>query len=112
MYDAWTAYNPVAVGSVTGALIKGQGGSDNEANKREAISQAAFTVLRTLAPQRKRALLVCEEDFASVKACEGHSCTLVFADYTRKRARRWCSMAICGNRAKQAVHRHRLKNKH
>jgi predicted RNA-binding Zn ribbon-like protein len=58
------------------------------------------------------AKFVCEEDFANVKACEGHSCTLVFADRTRRRARRWCSMAICGNRAKQAAHRSRLKNKH
>jgi predicted RNA-binding Zn ribbon-like protein len=57
------------------------------------------------------ARFVCEEDFADVKACEGHSCTLVFADRTRRRARRWCSMAICGNRAKQAAHRKRLKNK-
>jgi predicted RNA-binding Zn ribbon-like protein len=58
------------------------------------------------------AKFVCEEDFADVKACEGHSCTLVFADRTRRRARRWCSMAICGNRAKQAAHRNRLKTKH
>jgi predicted RNA-binding Zn ribbon-like protein len=58
------------------------------------------------------AKLVCEQDFASVKACEGHSCTLVFADRTRRQARRWCSMAICGNRAKQAAHRNRLKKKH
>jgi membrane-associated phospholipid phosphatase len=57
MYDAWTAYDPVAVGSVTGKLLKGQGGADNEANKREAISHAAFTVLRTLAPQHRRALI-------------------------------------------------------
>jgi predicted RNA-binding Zn ribbon-like protein len=57
------------------------------------------------------AKFVCEEDFAAVKACEGHSCTLVFADRTRRRARRWCSMAICGNRAKQAAHRNRLKSK-
>jgi predicted RNA-binding Zn ribbon-like protein len=55
------------------------------------------------------AKFVCEEDFANIKACEGHSCTLVFADHTRRRARRWCSMAICGNRAKQAAHRNRLK---
>ena len=55
------------------------------------------------------AKFVCEEDFADAKACEGHSCTLVFADHTRRRARRWCSMAICGNRAKQAAHRSRLK---
>jgi predicted RNA-binding Zn ribbon-like protein len=58
------------------------------------------------------ARFVCDEDFTHVKACEGHSCTLVFADHTRRRARRWCSMAICGNRAKQAAHRNRLKTKH
>ncbi|HEY2873528.1 MAG TPA: CGNR zinc finger domain-containing protein [Reyranella sp.] len=55
------------------------------------------------------ARLVCTEDFSDVKACEGPACTLLFADHTRARARRWCSMAICGNRAKQAAHRHRLK---
>ena len=58
------------------------------------------------------AKFVCEEDFADIKACEGHSCTLIFADHTRRRARRWCSMAICGNRTKQAAHRLRLKNRH
>jgi len=57
------------------------------------------------------AKFVCETDFADVKACEGHGCTLMFADRTRRRARRWCSMAICGNRAKQAAHRDRLKNR-
>ena len=56
------------------------------------------------------AKFVVEEDFTRVKACEGQNCTLVFADHTRGRARRWCSMAICGNRAKQAAHRNRLKN--
>jgi predicted RNA-binding Zn ribbon-like protein len=56
------------------------------------------------------ARFVCEEDFADVRACEGHSCTLMFADHTRRRARRWCSMAICGNRAKQAAHRNRRKD--
>ena len=55
------------------------------------------------------ARFVCSEDFTYVKACEGPTCTLLFADRTRGRARRWCSMAICGNRAKQAAHRHRSK---
>ena len=58
------------------------------------------------------AQLVCTEDFSGVKACEGPACTLVFADHTRGRTRRWCSMALCGNRAKQAAHRHRLKEQH
>ncbi|MDL2405777.1 CGNR zinc finger domain-containing protein [Rhizobium calliandrae] len=53
---------------------------------------------------------VCTEDFSNVKACEGQSCTLLFADHTRGHRRRWCSMALCGNRAKQAAHRLRLKS--
>jgi predicted RNA-binding Zn ribbon-like protein len=55
------------------------------------------------------AQFVCQENFTDVKACEGHSCTLMFADHTRRRARRWCSMAACGNRAKQSAHRSRLR---
>jgi predicted RNA-binding Zn ribbon-like protein len=54
--------------------------------------------------------LVTEEDFTQVKACEGAHCTLLFADHTRGRARRWCSMAVCGNRAKVAAHRSRKKD--
>jgi predicted RNA-binding Zn ribbon-like protein len=56
------------------------------------------------------AKFVCDEDFTHVKACEGHACTLMFADHTRGRARRWCSMGICGNRAKQSAHRERMKS--
>ena len=58
------------------------------------------------------AKFVSEEDFSKVKACDGQPCTLLFLDQTRGRRRRWCSMAICGNRAKQAAHRHRLKARH
>ncbi|MHC4042535.1 CGNR zinc finger domain-containing protein [Bradyrhizobium sp. 23AC] len=57
------------------------------------------------------ARLVCEEAFSDVKACEGHNCTMLFVDHTRRHARRWCTMAICGNRAKQAAHRSRLKGR-
>jgi len=58
------------------------------------------------------AQFVSTEDFTQVKACEGPACTLLFADHTRGHARRWCSMALCGNRAKQAAHRSRLKEAH
>jgi len=51
--------------------------------------------------------LVCYEDFSLVKGCEGKACVLLFLDRTHARARRWCSMSICGNRAKQAAHRKR-----
>ena len=55
------------------------------------------------------ARVVVEEDFTHVKACEGHKCTLVFVDRTRARARRWCSMGVCGNRAKVTAHRKRKR---
>lgn len=55
------------------------------------------------------AAVVGQEDFTNVKACQGPTCTLVFADHTRGRARRWCSMATCGNRSKQEAHRNRAK---
>lgn len=46
--------------------------------------------------------LVATADFTDVKHCEGPTCILHFLDTTRDRRRRWCSMAVCGNRAKQA----------
>ena len=49
------------------------------------------------------------EDLSRVKSCEKSPCTLFFLDRTRGQARRWCSMTLCGNRAKQALHRARLK---
>jgi predicted RNA-binding Zn ribbon-like protein len=58
---------------------------------------------------RSLADLVCMEDFTHVKACEGLACTLLFVDRTRGHVRRWCSMAICGNRAKQSAHRRRAQ---
>ena len=58
------------------------------------------------------ARFVCSEDFSHVKACEGPACTLLSVDHTRGHRRRWCSMAQCGNRAKQAAHRHRVKAHH
>jgi predicted RNA-binding Zn ribbon-like protein len=56
------------------------------------------------------AKMLAEEDFSTVKKCEGPACTLMFADRTRARSRRWCSMKICGNRAKQIAHRQRSKD--
>jgi predicted RNA-binding Zn ribbon-like protein len=53
------------------------------------------------------ARLVTDADFTHVKHCEGPHCILHFLDTTRDHRRRWCSMAVCGNRAKQAALRNR-----
>jgi predicted RNA-binding Zn ribbon-like protein len=55
------------------------------------------------------AQVVTEEDFRHIKGCEGHRCTLMFVDKTRARGRRWCSMGVCGNRAKVTAHRQRRR---
>jgi predicted RNA-binding Zn ribbon-like protein len=53
--------------------------------------------------------LICSADFSLVKECEGPACTILFLDTTHGHVRRWCSMAECGNRAKQGAYRIRAK---
>ena len=53
--------------------------------------------------------LLCNVDFASVRKCESPACTLWFRDVSKNHTRRWCSMAICGNRAKAAAHRAKVR---
>ena len=58
-------------------------------------------------PAAAVAELLAEGDPALVRHCEGAHCTLWFYDRTRNHRRRWCSMALCGNRAKALTHRAR-----
>jgi predicted RNA-binding Zn ribbon-like protein len=53
------------------------------------------------------ASLLVDGDFDLVRPCEGDICTLWFYDRTKSHRRRWCDMAICGNRAKVAAFRER-----
>lgn len=43
------------------------------------------------------------------RICANDHCRWVFVDESRTGRRRWCDMATCGNRAKAARHRARLK---
>jgi predicted RNA-binding Zn ribbon-like protein len=85
----------------------------NEERRFELAATRRWATPETLLLPIAEALarFVCSEDFTYLRACEGPACTLFFVDHTRGRARRWCSMALCGNRAKQAAHRRRLKAK-
>lgn len=93
-----------------GQIIRQERGADVDAPSSLAWRpmrrwQAPDTLLLPIA--RSMAELVCQDDFSYVKACEGPACTLFFVDHTHGRAKRWCNMALCGNRAKQAAHRKR-----
>jgi predicted RNA-binding Zn ribbon-like protein len=59
-------------------------------------------------PAEAAADLLAHGDRSLVRNCEGPTCTLWFYDRTKAHQRRWCSMAICGNRAKARAHRARL----
>ncbi|MEN0036847.1 MAG: CGNR zinc finger domain-containing protein [Cellvibrio sp.] len=53
------------------------------------------------------AQLLVEGNFELVKQCEHPDCILWFYDRTKAHKRRWCSMALCGNRYKAAQFRKR-----
>ena len=44
-----------------------------------------------------------------LRACASDTCRWIFYDDSRTGRRRWCDMASCGNRAKAARHRARVK---
>jgi predicted RNA-binding Zn ribbon-like protein len=59
-------------------------------------------------PAHAAADLLANGDRSLVRKCQGPDCTLWFYDRTKAHQRRWCTMAICGNRAKARTHRARL----
>ena len=50
-----------------------------------------------------------EGSWARFKACPGEDCGWAFYDYSRNQASAWCSMAICGSRAKARAYRRRRR---
>lgn len=42
-----------------------------------------------------------------IRACLGHDCSLFFVDRSRPGNRRWCTMAVCGEKASSATYRKR-----
>lgn len=44
-----------------------------------------------------------------LRACANHECNLFLVDHSRPGTAKWCSMAVCGNRAKARTHAQRSK---
>lgn len=65
-----------------------------------ALARLAEPIVREVATGRPDRL----------RACADGTCRTVFYDDSRTGRRRWCDMAICGNRAKAARHRARAKS--
>lgn len=54
-------------------------------------------------------ILVDPREWRRIKMCPGENCGWLFLDETKNGRRSWCSMALCGNRAKAARHYARSK---
>jgi predicted RNA-binding Zn ribbon-like protein len=53
------------------------------------------------------ARLAIRGELERVKICPADDCLWAFYDESRNGSRQWCSMAVCGNRAKARAHRAR-----
>jgi predicted RNA-binding Zn ribbon-like protein len=96
------------VAEVNQALAWGTGASRlarQRSGWRLDFSPAVDDPLRALAPiARAMADLATSPAGAQIKRCANPRCVLYFRDTSRTRRRRWCSMAVCGNRMKVAAH--------
>ncbi len=57
------------------------------------------------------AQLLCSAQATHIKKCDNADCTQLFLDTSKNKTRRWCSMGVCGNRSKAALHHQRRKTK-
>lgn len=84
-------------------LIRVRGGFEKHLHRtRDDAVQLLVPIAETAAD------LLCHGDLSLVKKCANPRCILYFYDTTKNHARRWCSMAGCGNRMKAAAHYRRL----
>jgi len=74
----------------------------------EGEAQLAGDALQRLAFVANEAVaLLGGTDRGRLRKCENEGCAVLFVDLSRSGARRWCSMAACGNRHKVAEFRRR-----
>ena len=53
--------------------------------------------------------LLTSDKLGSVRECAAADCAWLFLDESRNRSRRWCDMAVCGNRQKARLHYQRAQ---
>lgn len=58
---------------------------------------------------RDAADLLVSDELARLGECSGEDCAWLFVDQSRNHSRRWCDMAVCGNRSKARRYYERSK---
>ncbi|MGD2215893.1 MAG: ABATE domain-containing protein [Gemmatimonadales bacterium] len=59
---------------------------------------------------RSAAELLTSDELVRVRECAADTCAWLFLDRSRNRSRRWCDMAVCGNRDKVRRFRQRSRS--
>jgi predicted RNA-binding Zn ribbon-like protein len=101
--------NELLAGDTSHPVVEAAGGDQALRLRRVRPWESPDELLHPVA--EAAADLVCSVDFRLIRACEGSVCSLLFLDRTKAHGRRWCSMAVCGNRAKAAAHRARKRGR-
>src|ERR1035437_433146 len=96
--------------------LRALAGGQQHARGRQVDIQVALTVegqVELSAPTgagflaAAAAKVAIDQRIDRVKICPVDNCRWAFYDTSRNRSRQWCSMKVCGNRAKARAHRQR-----
>ncbi|HEV8641556.1 MAG TPA: ABATE domain-containing protein [Methylomirabilota bacterium] len=88
--------NAAVAGALALSRLGARGGAFawDWAGDRDALDRPLWPVARSAGE------LLTSGDLVAVRECAAPGCTRLFVDRSRNRTRRWCDMAVCGNRAK------------
>jgi predicted RNA-binding Zn ribbon-like protein len=92
--------NRIAAGKSAVPRLDTRGRVHTSATARALLVDLARDAIRLLG----------DRDTGRVRQCEGELCARLFIDTSKTGDRRWCSMSGCGNKAKVAQFRRRLRD--
>jgi len=123
-WDAWAAFHdlpragPLSTARAARHALRGAAGDGQGDARRFAVDVLVGVidgVPQTVAPDAAAAVLAAAARVAEagrwsrIKLCAAESCRWAFVDESRNRSRTWCSMEVCGNRAKARSFRARTR---
>jgi predicted RNA-binding Zn ribbon-like protein len=84
-------------------LVEDGAGCRWEWEDEDALDRMLWPVVRSAAE------LLTSDELDRVRECSADNCAWLFLDRSKNRSRRWCDMAVCGNRAKVRRFRQRSR---
>jgi predicted RNA-binding Zn ribbon-like protein len=106
-----TTAGPATIGDLNEILREAPGALHAEPSSgRVVVSLAAAAPAAQLRLDIAAATMdIFRRDPGRIRRCAGRACVLLFLDVSKSGRRRWCDMAVCGNRAKVAAHHARAR---